>query len=135
MASSKSNTSAAGSASVTAFLEQLDHPHKAGIERLREMILRLDERISEEVKWNAPSFKLEEHFATFKLHPPKNIQVVLHTGAKVKSNAKAFTIDDPQRLLKWPAEDRCVLTLSSEAELLTHQESVRRIIEQWIEQL
>ena len=40
--------------SVPALLATLDHPHKAGTERLRAGILALDPR-TEEVKWSAPS--------------------------------------------------------------------------------
>jgi hypothetical protein len=118
-----------------ALLAALDHPHKAGIVRLRGFILGIDARISEEIKWNAPSFRIDEHFATFRLHPPRNIQLVLHTGAKAKANARTFAIDDPCGLLSWPASDRCVLTLASEAELDAHEAAVVRILEQWISQL
>lgn len=66
MAPTKSKTAA--SRTVSDFIAGLTHPHKAGIELLRAMILGLDARISEEIKWNAPSFKLNDHFATFKLY-------------------------------------------------------------------
>lgn len=120
---------------MTEFLADLDHPHKAGIEALRSMILGLDEHIVEAVKWNAPSFALKEHFATFKLYPPKCIQLVLHTGAKAKSNTKTFDVEDPDHLLKWPATDRCVLSLASSEALEARRASVQKILEQWIEQL
>jgi hypothetical protein len=120
---------------VDGYLATLEHPHKSGIESLRKMILALKPGISEEIKWNAPSFKLEDHFATFKLHPPRNIQLVLHTGAKAKSNAKTFVIEDPEGLLKWPARDRSLLTLESTAALRTHKAAVLKILKQWVAQL
>jgi Domain of unknown function (DU1801) len=120
---------------VDEFLASLKHPHLAGIEQLRAMILGMNKKISEEIKWNAPSFKLVDHFATFRVSPPKNIQLILHTGAKAKSNARAFKIDDPDGLLKWPAKDRAVLTLASTAALKTHKASVLRILKQWVAQL
>lgn len=135
MATRKPKTAGAAATSVAQFLARTDHPHRAGIERLRELILGLDPRIGEEIKWNAPSFKLDEHFATFKLHPPKNIQLVLHTGAKGRSGARAFRIDDPDGLLTWPATDRCVLTLASGEALAAHETAVLGILRQWIAQL
>lgn len=120
---------------VAELLSALDHPHKAGIERLRTSILSLDSRITEEVKWNAPSFRLHDHFATFRLHPPKGIQLVLHTGAKSKSNTRAFAIDDPDSLLKWQASDRCVLTLVSTEDLAAREAAVLASVRQWITQL
>jgi hypothetical protein len=95
MATRKSVAGPKGSPSVEMFLDTLDHPHAAAFRRLRELILGLDPRITEAVKWNAPSFKIDDHFATFKLHPPKDIQLVLHTGAKVKIPPREFHIDDP----------------------------------------
>lgn len=135
MASQKSKTNTGKPESVGQLIAGLEHPHKSGIEKLRAMILATDKRISEEIKWNAPSFKIEDHFATFKIYPPKNIQLVLHTGAKAKGDARAFKIEDPDKLLKWPASDRAVLTLASEAELLSQQASVQRILKQWVAQL
>nr|WP_242470990.1 DUF1801 domain-containing protein [Thiocystis violacea] len=80
---------------------------------MRAAIKAIDTRIVEEIKWNAPSFRIDDHFATFKLHPPKSIQLVLRRGAKPKSPRKAFRLDDTYGLLKWPAIDRCVITLES----------------------
>jgi hypothetical protein len=126
---------AARSATVAQLLSQLDHPHKAGIERLRNGILKLDPRITEEVKWNAPSFRLDDHFATFRLRPAKGIQLVLHTGAKARSNTRTFAIEAPDGLLKWQASDRCVLTLASIGDLALHEATVLAIVRQWIAQL
>lgn len=134
MATKKKPESAA-IGSVQAFLDALVHPHREGVMRLRELILSLDPRVREEVKWNAPSFALEDHFATFKLHPPKQIQLVLHTGAKAKDAPRKFTIDDPRGLLRWAAPDRCVLTLASSAEAEAHLDDVASIVRQWIAQL
>jgi hypothetical protein len=135
MPASKSKASATESRSVEQLLLNLQHPHKAGIERLRRMIPGTDKRICEEVKWNAPSFKIDAHFATFRIHPLKNIQLVLHTGAKARSDSRSFKIDDPDELLTWPASDRCVLTLASESELKAHAKAVQRILSQWVAQL
>jgi hypothetical protein len=135
MATRKTAAGPKGSPSVEIFLDTLDHPHASAIRRLREIILGLDPRITEEVKWNAPSFKIDDHFATFKLYPPKDIQLVLHTGAKVKSPPRDFQIDDPVHLLKWPAKDRCVLTLQSGEAFDQHESAVAGIVRQWIAQL
>jgi len=116
-------------------MKQLDHPFKAEINRLRVAIMGIDPKISEEIKWNAPSFKIKEHFATFKLHPPKSIQIVLHTGAKPKAPQKPFTLDDPHQLLKWPAIDRCMLTLQSPDQAAKLEKVVIKMVKEWIQQL
>jgi hypothetical protein len=125
----------AGSVRVQAFLDELEHPHKASIEALRRLVLGLDTRIREDIKWNAPSFLIEDHFATFKLHPFRTIQIVLHTGAKVKPGQAPFAVDDPCGLLKWAAPDRCVLTLRTAEEADANQDAIATIVRQWIGQL
>lgn len=120
---------------VTLFMEQLDHPYKAQINQLRGLIKKLNPEILEEIKWNAPSFKLEEHFATFKLHPPKHIQIVLHRGVKPKNDNKQFLLTDAHGLIKWAASDRCVLTLTSAEQVMELEKEISSILRQWIEQL
>jgi hypothetical protein len=120
---------------VEAYLASLEHPHKRGVQILRRAILGVDARIREEVKWNAPSFCLEDHFATFRLHPGSIFQLVLHTGAKVKKRPKQMSLDDPRGLLKWAAKDRCVIAFQSDADARSKRPEVERMIREWIGQL
>ncbi len=131
---SKNPVPAGKAGSVSDFLANLEHPRKAEIEALRALILGADDRVREEVKWNAPSFYITEHFATFKLRPMETVQVVLHTGAKVRPDAKTIEIDDPAGLLKWAAPDRCVATFSDMNDVESRQTVFASIISQWIEQ-
>lgn len=123
------------SANVDALMGALDHPMKEGVEHLRGVIRAIDPRIVEEVKWNAPSYKLDDHFATFNLRSPASIQLVLHTGAKVKARATPITLSDPEGLLSWPSSDRAVLTLKSVHDAKTQSLAVTALLEQWIRQL
>lgn len=120
---------------VTAFLAALEHPHRAQIGELRAVILAADLAIREEVKWNAPSFRLADHFATFKLRPESTLQVVLHTGAKVRAEPLVMHIDDPAGLLAWVTPDRAVLTLRDPDTVAAHSDAVQGIVRQWIAQL
>lgn len=121
--------------SVDTYLTHLEHPYKKGIQALRKAILGVDARIREEVKWNAPSFCLEDHFATFRLHPGSIFQLVLHTGAKARKNPKQLHLDDPQTLLKWAAKDRCVMAFASDADAIAKRAEVTRMVKDWIAQL
>jgi len=120
---------------VDAFMIALKHPLKAEIEALRVIILGADRRIAESVKWNAPSFYIEEHFATLKLHPTETLQVVLHTGAKARSRRSVMKIKDPTGLLKWAADDRCLVTFTSTEDIQAKQTALVTILRQWIKQL
>jgi uncharacterized protein YdhG (YjbR/CyaY superfamily) len=43
-------------ARVDEFLDKLDHPFKAEVQALREIIKGVNRHITEQIKWNAPSF-------------------------------------------------------------------------------
>lgn len=120
------------SAEVDTFMSTLEHPMAAQVERLRAAILGADPRIKESIKWNAPSFSIDDHFATFNLHYPDRLQIVLHAGAKVNPDAKQFEISDPAGLLTWAAVDRALVTFRSETEVDDRLASLLHILEQWI---
>lgn len=110
----------------------LEHPMAAQVGRLRSAILSADSRINESIKWNAPSFYIDDHFATFNLHYPDRIQIVMHAGAKVNPDAKQFEITDPAGLLKWAAADRASATFTNEAEIDERLGAFLEILSQWI---
>jgi hypothetical protein len=120
---------------VDGFMTQLDHPRKAEIEAIRAIIRGADPRIHESIKWNAPSFSIAEHFATLKLRPSETVQIVFHTGAKVKPNATAIAVDDPSGLLKWAAQDRCVATFADMQDIEAKRSALVTIVQQWIAQM
>ena len=120
---------------VNELMAGLDHPLKPEIEVLRALILGADPRIREEVKWNAPSFLIDDHFATFKLHPVDTVQVIFHTGAKKKAKPLQMVVDDPGSLLKWVAPDRCLTAFHDMQDVRARGPELARIVEQWIDQL
>lgn len=128
-----SATSKGAENEVDRFLANLRHPRKADIETVRAVILGADKRISEHVKWNAPSFVLQDDFATMKLQPANTVQVVLHRGAKRK--AGAITVADPKGLLKWAAKDRAVVTFADAKDIQGKKAAFTAILKQWIKQL
>ena len=78
---------------------------------------------------------LDDHFATFKLRPVETVQLMLHTGAKVKPTPTAMTINDPSGLLTWAAPDRCLATFADLDDVRTKQAAFIAILQQWIAQL
>lgn len=124
----------AAPANVDNYLSALDHPCKPAVQAIRQVILGLDARIREEIKWNAPSFFIVEHFATFRLHPQPICQLVLHAGAKAKKATVRLDVPDPKGLLKWLAPDRCIVTFTSNADANRKTVALAPILERWIEQ-
>jgi|SRR5687767_2179073 len=73
---------------VDEFMEKLDHPFKKEVEKVREMIKNVNKDITEQIKWNAPSFSYKgESLVTFNLWEKKHIHLVFHNPmiSKVKS--------------------------------------------------
>ena len=63
-------TGAHADGSVDAFMRAMDHPMKAEIEAVRQLILAADPSINEGIKWNGVSFLTTDHIAT--LNNPNN---------------------------------------------------------------
>lgn len=119
---------------VQTFLDELDHPLKREIIAVRKVILNTDKRISDGIKWNAPSFRTTEYFATVNLRSTDSVQLILHLGAKARKDVKAqLEIEDPKGLLKWLAKDRAMVTLGAGKEFTLNSKAFVKIIKQWIE--
>jgi hypothetical protein len=118
---------------VDAFMADLQHPFKAGIEQLRSAILNSNERITDHVKWNAPSFCYAGvDRATFRLQPGDRCQLVLHRGAKVRDDGADFRFADPSGLLEWLAPDRAVVTFRDLADVDARQAEVVDLVNRWV---
>jgi hypothetical protein len=120
-------------AAVDAFLSDLEHPRKAEIQALRELILGIDPSVAEGIKWNAPSYRTTEYFATTNLRAKKGIGLILHLGAKVRElPGGAIAIDDPDKLLTWLGKDRASVEFVSAQDLAEKRAALRTILVQWI---
>jgi hypothetical protein len=116
------------------FMRELDHPLKRDIETLRRIILNVDPGIGEAIKWNAPSFRTKDFFATVNLRSSDSVQLIFHTGAKVKATAATgINIADPAGLLKWLAKDRCLVTLGVGKDIQARRAAFEDIVREWIQ--
>lgn len=114
-------------------MARLAHPHKAAIEALRAVILATDTSIAEGVKWNAPSFRTHEYFATVHLRGTPGIHLILHLGARARTlPAGGLSIDDPDGLLHWLAPDRAQVAFADEADVRRRGPALQTLLRQWI---
>jgi hypothetical protein len=138
MATTKPRTGAHASgadttAAVDAFMKGLDHPFKAEIGLIRKTILGAAPGILEGIKWNAPSFRTTEYFATTNLREKAGIGLILHLGAKVRElRAGVVRIDDPQQLLRWLGKDRAMIVFKDMKDLARRKPALAAIVRQWI---
>jgi Domain of unknown function (DU1801) len=118
---------------VDSHLRDLRHPLKAGVEQLRSAILASDDRITEHVKWNAPSFCYDGvDRVTFRLQPGDRLQLVLHRGAKVRDDVDGFRFDDPTGMVEWITADRGVVTFADLADVEARRDAVVDLVRRWV---
>ena len=113
-------------------MQTLDHPHKDAIEALRTLFNATDKSIAEGIKWNAPSWRTTEYFATTHLRTKSGIALILHLGAKVREG-DAPVIADPEGMLQWLAGDRAMLTFADVKAVKTASPAVKALLKQWIQ--
>lgn len=124
----------ADSDEVTEFMRTFEHPLKAEIEAVRALILDADTSIGEGIKWNAPSFCVQEYFATIHIKNTKAVQIILHLGAKARAS-KDFTIEDPNGLLEWLGKDRASVKFNELETIHANAAAFSSIVSQWIKHL
>lgn len=122
--------------SVDEFLARLKHPRKNELEAVREILLGASPRIREGLKWNAPSFRTTDWFATLNLRAKggeERVWLILHTGAKVKATAIAgVSMPDPTGLLTWLAKDRALVTFANPADIRAKRAALQALVRTWI---
>ncbi len=120
---------------VTAFLEELKHPFIKEIEELRTYILLANSSLIENIKWNGPNYAFNEtDCITMRIQPLtlKNIQVIFHQGAKLKTQPKEKIIKGTYDFLSWKTNDRAVATFKNKSEILKHKADLKCIIDSWL---
>ena len=120
-------------ADVDRFMAALDHPAKAGVERLRTAFLASNGQLTEHIKWNAPSFRHDGvDRVTFRLHPPTKLQLIFHRGAKVRSDTAEFSFTDDTGLMTWATPDRAVVSLGTDADMTANEAALVSLVNRWI---
>jgi hypothetical protein len=117
---------------VSKFLDTLGHRERRLIDAVRALIAAAGPAATEQVKWNAPSFALSEHFATLNLRAKRGIQLVLHLGAKPRADLDMrAVIKAPAGLLDWKGPDRAIVTIPDVAYLEDNGPALGRVVKAW----
>lgn len=108
---------------VEAWFETYDNPQKDLVRAVRQVILNVDPRISETIKWKAPTFMFNGNIASFYPRTTKHVSLMFHTGA---------LLPDPTGLLEGDGDTSRVARFLNEADLEAKTEPLRRLIQAWI---
>lgn len=68
---------------VDEWFHELDHPLKEEMLLVRYLILEADERISESIKWKAPTFEFKGNLVSFQPRAKKFVSLMFHRGAEI----------------------------------------------------
>lgn len=121
---------------VDAYVAKLAPARRTAVGAIRRLICKAAPGIGEEVKWNAPSFRTVESFATLHLRDAKRIGVILHLGARGKPpEGFAEMIPDPEGLLRWLGPDRAWVMFEGVKEIRAKKGAMVKIIRAWVKQV
>lgn len=121
------------SAEVNELIKALDHPLEKEINRLRGIVLETSDLLTESVKWNSPSYAVEDKDClTLRIYPPQQIQLVFHRGANVQAELPTKFIDDTTGLMVWKTNDRGVITFKNMDAIAFATPQLQQLINDWI---
>lgn len=82
---------------VDAWFDAYDNPQKAGVQRVRELVLAADPRVTECIKWKAPTFVYKGNLASFFPRSKKHVSLMFHQGALIPGDHPLLTGDGATR--------------------------------------
>lgn len=111
--------------SVDIFMQELDHPLKPVMEALRTIIKNADPKLSEQIKWNAPSYYYKKDMAAFHFRNPEEIKIIFifYDGNMLEADAGLLTGD---------YKDRRIATFSSLKEVKQKKAALTGFVKAWV---
>lgn len=119
---------------VTKFLDELNHPFRDEIGKLRHIIINATDGLSENIKWNGPNYCYgDADRITMRIQPPtKQIQLIFHRGAKKQEQPKEKLIQVSSNFLTWKENDRAIATFKNAIDIENRKTDLRAIVKEWI---
>ncbi|NOT35970.1 MAG: DUF1801 domain-containing protein [Saprospiraceae bacterium] len=119
---------------VTLFLDEQNHPFRKEIEQLRNCILSASTSLTENIKWNGPSYCFDNaDRITMRIQPPtKKVQLIFHRGASKQTQPKDRLISNKSKMLVWKENDRAIVTFISLKDIENGKTELTTIINEWI---
>ena len=106
------------------YMQKLENPFKDTWEQIRDIVLSVDPKMEEDIKWGAPTFIYKGNLATFNPRTKKFVNLTFHTGA---------LIVDPDGVLEGDAKEARVFRVASDNELLKKKAGLVTVVKNWIE--
>jgi hypothetical protein len=108
---------------VDAWFETYENPQKDLVQAVRGVILDTDPRMTEAIKWKAPTFMYHGNLASFYPRSAKHVSLLFHTGA---------SLPDPTGLLEGEGDTSRVARFTDQADLDAKADALRDLVRAWI---
>lgn len=108
---------------IDAFVSKLNHPMKAEIAEVINIIRGSSKDLEEDVKWGGPSFDYKEPMATMNPRITDYVVFIFHKGE---------LITDKSGLLEPAPKGKSYLKLHSMKEIKDNKVNIQNIVEDWI---
>lgn len=110
-------------AEVDSWMSRYSNPKREVVQRVRHMVLAVDDRITETIKWDTPTFVYKGNIASFYPHSMDHVTLVFHRGTRIPGTYPHLVPD---------SEDRAIMRISSFAEAEEVREEIEALIQAWI---
>jgi hypothetical protein len=108
---------------VDAWFATYDNPRKDLVQAVREVVLDADDRVSEAIKWKAPTFVYKGNIASFYPKATQHVSLMFHAGA---------SLPDPTGLLEGEGDVSRVAKFHDHDDLAAKADAVRGLVAAWI---
>ncbi len=109
---------------VDEFMAKLEHPFKAEMQQVREIILGTDDKMTEVIKWGGPTFTYQGNLATLTPRTKKFVNLFFQTGA---------IIPNSDGLLEGDADQVRVARFHSMDDIQEKTEALQHVVMAWID--
>lgn len=109
---------------VDAWFDVYDNPQKELVDAVRHVILATDERVTETIKWQAPTFMYRGNIASFFPKAKAHASLMFHTGA---------SLPDPAGLLEGDGDTSRVAKFTDLGDLERKTPALQALVRAWIE--
>jgi hypothetical protein len=110
---------------VDAWMAKYDNPMKPVVQAVREVILNADKRITETIKWQAPTFVYKGNLASFFPKSKQHASLMFHQGASIKGDFPSF---------EGGGETGRMMKFADLAEVKKKSAELRRVVKAWCDQ-
>jgi hypothetical protein len=109
---------------VDAWFEKYDNPQKDLVQSVRRVILDTDPRVTETIKWQAPTFLYRGNIASFYPKTKTHVSLMFHAGA---------SLPDPSGVLEGEGDTSRVLRILNHNDLTAKTDAICGLITSWIQ--